>query len=822
MTSIDQIMNGSAGSDPDRDPRNNKRGKRSPSKRRSDKSKDRRDPVKPERDPKAAPGGAPEAIYDRPAPYPGYGPGYGYGYGGYGGYGYGYGGGRQEFPILHYLALARRRWITLLVATLVGLAGTAYKLSITTKLYEAKSLVEMSVRRPRIINRAEAVMDENMRFRNEEVFNTRLAKFRGKAMRTRVVESLKKKGLPAHVAAGGASAEISLIRDSYLVKFVCRDPTPEVAALRANAFAEAAERMMFDENQMMSDKAVAWLRVQADAKKELVEQADAALVAFRKESGLDALLEKKQTSTEAVRSLNKLLVSVDGEKAQLSAFLAALNETDTDLNAVGKLPDAIPHAESIREKLDAWRTAKAELGALKVKYRAQHPKMLAAAKQADVLAQRVGQGVREARATIAESLNLANTRIRNLQKKIEAERERVSDLELQTMQLQTKEAELNREQQVAEMSYRGILNRIEEARLSADEDTTTVTVAETASVPSSPVYPQPGRWLFMGLMLGIAAGAGIAIVREWLDDYITSAWEIEEGIGLRMLGLVPLVDDDERTHLAVACHKGGSSEMAETFAGIRGMLVAPQNAEKSRSILITSTAPEAGKTVVACNLAAMYARSGTRTLVVDLDLRRPQLGKIFAADIDMPSLTHGLAEHIEHDEVFEDLVIESDCDNLYVICNRVARDVSATDIIASDRLKRFLRWAEENYDQVILDTPPHGMLSDVGMLAGQVGGVIMVCRANSTRRRAVRHAIKHLRDIDANVLGAIVNGVAVGWGSSFSGYDYYHQDYYYSGYYYSGEKGKPRRVSGVRDLWDRVREAAGRSAERDDGKTPGP
>ncbi|MFC1497523.1 GumC family protein [Verrucomicrobiota bacterium] len=622
--------------------------------------------------------------------------------------------------------------------------------------------------------------------RSYDIFNTRLEKFKGNSMRKRVAERLAQMGVEDPTNA--AVATISLVPDSYLMRFTCRDADPGRAAVRANVFGEMAEEISLEENRALSDKAVVWLRAQAISKQVLLDKADNALIAFRRENKIDLLESQKKTAEQSVMNLSLEFEVADGEANQAESLAVPLNTFGTNLTMIGELPDETPRGLEIRKKLGEWRGAKTERDNLLIKYRPQHPKITEVNKQIGVLEKQLLIVLNEARLAAQQSLILLTNKANSLRHRIEEQRQLASELDLRIIGLKGQVSALERERQVAENSYQSILKRIEEARLSADENTTTAILSERAIVSTTPVYPRPLRLLSLGLFVSLLLGVGIAMIREWLDDYVTTAWEVEEAIGAYVLGLVPLSKQTKRKEVALSCLHDHSQEMTEAFAGMRTTLDSPQFLQESRSIVITSTAPEAGKTIVACNLAIMFARGGSKTLLVDLDLRRPQIGTVFSVGRDVHNLTDVLSVPTAGDNEFDTLPIASECENLDLVWSKSATKVSVVDTIASDQLKRFVNWAEKKYDHVVFDMPPHGMISDAGVVSRYVGGVIVVCSANRTRKRALRQTLRHFHDLNAEVLGVVINRISFGWISRLGGYDYYHRDYYSTHYYQSGEK----------------------------------
>ena len=184
--------------------------------------------------------------------------------------------------------------------------------------------------------------------------------------------------------------------------------------------------------------------------------------------------------------------------------------------------------------------------------------------------------------------------------------------------------------------------------------------------------------------------------------------------------------------------------------------------------------PGEGKTISACNLAISSALNGARTLLIDGDLRRPQLVNIFNLDEEHPSLLEWLSngeQTLEHNQ----LVFKGIIDNLDVIVSRPLKEINPAELLGRGRLAELLDWARKNYDRIIIDSPPLGPVGDAQVLANQADSTIIVSRLGKTRRRGLKFALSRFREIDAYVLGCIANDVPhslVGLFGGAEGYGY--------------------------------------------------
>ena len=201
-------------------------------------------------------------------------------------------------------------------------------------------------------------------------------------------------------------------------------------------------------------------------------------------------------------------------------------------------------------------------------------------------------------------------------------------------------------------------------------------------------------------------------------------------------------------------------------------------------LLVCSVMPGEGKTVSACNLAISSALNGMRTLLIDGDLRRPQLINIFNIVEEHPSLLEWLSngkDELSHEQLISKDIIE----NLDVIISRPIKEINPAELLGRGQLAELLAWARDHYDRVIIDSPPLGPVGDAQVFANHADSLIMVSRIGKTRRRALRFALARFQETDASVLGCIANDVPHSLSGLFGGAEGYGYAYGYNGSYKS-------------------------------------
>jgi tyrosine-protein kinase Etk/Wzc len=313
----------------------------------------------------------------------------------------------------------------------------------------------------------------------------------------------------------------------------------------------------------------------------------------------------------------------------------------------------------------------------------------------------------------------------------------------------------------------------------AQQATPHVTWAQEPRTPDRRSFPKLPIVLTVAMLGGLALSLGIAFLREMMDTSVRSPRDIARVGQMNLLGMVPHEDDDPQTQgvpLALAISQAPQSIIAEQFRQVRTRLQHTASLETTRSILVTSPGPGDGKTTVAANLAAGLALNGRRILLVDANFRRPDLHKVFGVGNDK-----GFANVLGTGASIESAVTKTSVPNLDLLASG-PKLANATELLEGQGLNEFIDRALEEYDHVIFDSGPILVVSETVALAPRVDGVVTVVRARTNSRGLLQRMRDALRQLKAEHLGVVLNGVRAQAGG------YYNRNIktYYA--YQNGEK----------------------------------
>lgn len=280
-----------------------------------------------------------------------------------------------------------------------------------------------------------------------------------------------------------------------------------------------------------------------------------------------------------------------------------------------------------------------------------------------------------------------------------------------------------------------------------------------------------------GIIVAMALAGGIGLATELLDKSVRTTQDITRHLDVAMLGAIPDVDDEEAkiARVETAVRDVPRSMVAEGFRRIRTNLQFAAPADRQRTVVVTSPVPEDGKTTVACNLAMAQAQSGRRVLLIDANLRKPELQRVFEG---VPP--HGLSNILVGEGNLSGSITKTKIPNLDVLGSGPLPP-NPVDLLSGNRWRDLLKDAQSLYDQIIIDTPPVLLASDSGVLATTVDGVILVVRANRNSRGVAKRACTLLGNVNAHLFGAVLNAARVTRGGYFreqfrAFYDYQPED----------------------------------------------
>jgi succinoglycan biosynthesis transport protein ExoP len=554
---------------------------------------------------------------------------------------------------------------------------------------------------------------------------------------------------------------VSLVKNSKIVNISYTSTNPEFATLVANSVARAYIEEILDMRMSSTKYSIDWMTKKAEEEKVKLDKSERALQDYMRANDIVTLQNKVAITPEKLTEFNAQLIKAGTKRKELESLYnkvvkGSIKDAETIL--------AIASETTLQSLRGQILKAEQNIEELSKKYGKKHPALIRAKEELNVLEQKRDQEIRRVIASIKDEYDLARSNEGSLRGMLSSTKEEALNLNEKFIQYGV----LTREVETSRQLYDALIKGIKEQSVTEEIRTVNVWVVEKAERPGAPVKPKKSLNILLGIIVGLFGGVGLAFFFEYLDNTIKSPDEAETRLGVP-LGIIPLLDSKEQSIEEVVL-KEPQSAFAENYKGIRTPILLSSAGRPPQNILITSMGPEEGKTVTSINLAIAIAQSEHPVLLIDSDLRKPRIHKIFGLDN-----SNGLSTYLAG--VSSDInIVTGPVPNLSIIPSGPLPP-NPSELLGSNRMNELMGALNEKFDIIIWDSPPLMTVTDGLILSKTLDVTIIITRAGKTTYDIVRRGLKSLGDIKSHVLGVVINALDV----KKSGYYYYkYYDYYYS------------------------------------------
>ncbi len=665
------------------------------------------------------------------------------------------------------------------------------------EIYEAKATIIIDIQPPRVLAIREVVeLGAGSFWSNKEYYETQYKIISSRKIAKLAVERLGLSKDVRFLGLEGVKGEelerrladvdpVQVLRDclsvepvheSRVVKVIARHHYPDLARAIANTVAEVYRDQNLAYRSVATENAAGDLSRQFLELKQKLEAAEERFAKFRNENGIimPGIDEQVAIKTDEIQYISKTLHEITTDLEKLSARLTSIGSHD-DIDTLMGLNEVLqnPLIAKYKESLVDLQTEKIRLG---LTFLDRHPKIQAVERQIDTLNKIMAKEVRAIVGALERQRRALEETRRRLVARLnaaKAEAKRLDGLRLDYEKLR-REVEENRS------LYDMVVKRLRETSLSSEIQTNNVRILDRALLPKFPVKPRRALNLTLGLLFGLLGGIMFGFVVDYFDQNIYTREDIEK-LGVPFLGIAPEVaqvdDKAEDADLYILEHP--KSAAAEAARVVHTNLVFSKPEGEVRRIVVSSASPREGKTHTAINIAFTMAMSGRRTLLVDSDMRRPRIHGVFGV-----SRRNGLSNLIIGKTDFDSAIVPTKVENLdFLPCGPIPPNPA--ELLQTEGFVGLLDRLGEIYDCVVLDSPPILAVADPLIIGQLSDGVLLVISAGSTSREMAFRSIQAIRDVNAPILGAVLNKVDLERGRG-RGYYYYRSGY--RGYYYSASE----------------------------------
>jgi len=567
----------------------------------------------------------------------------------------------------------------------------------------------------------------------------------------------------ADIIAERISANITVqpVRNSRIVDVGYTSENPMLAKMIVNTVAKAYIEEILEMKMNSSGYAIKWMTQKAEEERGKLEDSENALQEYMKAKDIITTENKIAIIPQKLSELSSKLTRAETKRNELEALYRKVN--NVSISEAETVP-VIASSRTLQAIRGQILKADQHIMEISKKYGKKHPVMIRAVGDLEILKKKRRQEIQWLIKSIKDDYELANSNEENINKQLE-------DTKFEAVSLNEKFIQYNilkRDVESNRNIYDALIKRIKEQGITEETQTVNIWIVEKADRPEFPSKPNKKRNILLGIIMGLFGGIGLAFFIEYLDQTVKSPDEAEERLGVPVLGMVPLLKSKEEIPEKAVLKSPGSA-FAESYKNIRTSLLLSSAEGVPKNMLVTSVTMEEGKSTTAVNIALAFAQSDYRVLLVDGDLRKPRIHKIFGLDN-----TKGFSTWLAGMTDME-IVRNGPVDNLSLVTSGPVPP-NPSELLSSARVNEFIKVLNEKYDFIIFDSPPMMSVTDSLLLSKALESTIFVIRAGKTTYETVARSLKSLSDINSNMLGVVLNAADV----KKSNYYYY---YGYKNYY---------------------------------------
>jgi capsular exopolysaccharide synthesis family protein len=679
----------------------------------------------------------------------------------------------------YWLMLRERKWYALTVFLITVIAAAAYTFS-RTPIYQAAAMVQV-LRHGQEVLRVQDVVDNNIT--GDTDFNTQIKVLESMAMAQNVASRLSSDEVqqltnPYKGKSGAAPSPVEIIasnrqilpqRLTLMLAIEFRHPDRKMAARVANLFAEEYiaynSRLRVDESM----KAVDELNDRADQQRKKVDDIANALQAFRQSKNLISLEQSKDIVTDKLKALNSMATQTGANLKEAEVRWTQVQDWEKQGKDLTELP-FIAAQSQVGQLMSLITTQKTTVAQLGKRYKAKHPSMIQAVNTLEQTKGQLSAAVADAAATVQAEYD-------NALKTNDEAHQALADQEAKSMELDQYSVEydnLTREFRVNNQLLESMMTRMRETAVTSTIETQNARIIDPALEPGRPISPNVPTNLAMGVLAGIVFGFGFAWLLAVIDDRVKTSFDIESLVGLPLLGVIPRINRMEQPDKAQIVSNGADPMIVEAFMALHSTLRLKDESRNAKLLMVTSTLPGEGKSFVTTNLALAFASQGQRTVVVDCDLRKPNVQNSFRLHA-----AKGVINYCTQGASLDEITIRNVHPNLDVITTGGRSKIPA-QLFNSKEFEALLSELGKRYDRILFDTPPLGVVSDAMNILPMMDGAIFTIRFNKVRRKAAHRSARRLLSANVEVFGAILNDMDMKLAGDYYGeyYDKSYKEYY--------------------------------------------
>lgn len=578
---------------------------------------------------------------------------------------------------------------------------------------------------------------------------------------------------------------IDPVRKTKLVSISFESPDPAMAALVANTVGEEYINSYLDAKIELTTRASLWLNERLTDLKRTLDESEDRLIAFKQENGLVDV-------DGSVGRLNEQeLLLATAELAQARSELSAkenlyreVQAAQGDADFLGALPAFQADPLIQRVKIDQGQ-AQRNLDELRNRYGERHPRVVDAMSQLATLNATLEGHVSRVVGSVAKDYQLAQQRVAGIQAKLNVGKTEIQDIGTKKFELDALEREVSTNRSI----YDTFFSRITEAKSADGLEAANARISDYALPPVQPFKPKKQLIIALAALGSLILSMLMAFLYEQMDETIKGTNDIEGRLGLKLLGILPLIKGGmfnraQSLPLSPLDIPDKNRTFSEAVNTARTAICLDDGEVPRKVIMITSSVPGEGKSTASINLAYSLSQL-ERVLLIDADMRRPTIAKSAGFERNVPGLSNLITQTVPAKQC----IIRGVFEGAFDILPSGPLPEQPLELLSSKRFEKILAQLGNHYDRIVIDSAPTQAVSDALVLSKLSDAVVYIVKSHDTTMELVKRGTERLKQVNAPLAGVLITQVDIEKITAYGG-DYYYQGYYdYYGYHEKTEKG---------------------------------
>ena len=569
-----------------------------------------------------------------------------------------------------------------------------------------------------------------------------------------------------------ASLEVVPIRGSQLIDIRFESTDPALTAAVSNTLAEVYIDSDLEGRLAMTNRATGSLTRQLAELRQNLEQSEQALQAFRDQ---EKLIDVKGVGSLTAQELNELtgqLVDMRRDRTTAETAYRQIMALQGRPAAAYETIPAVLRDAGLQGVKDSKSAVERKVAELRKRYGPKHPKMIAAIAELGAAEKNVAKQILNVVEALKKEYQVMLAKEAHLNRAMNQTRRDMSEINRRAGQL----IALERDVEANRSIYETFLSRYKETSAVSDIQPAHARVVDPAVIPSAPTKPRKNRIILITFILSLFIAMLLAFLIETLDNTLANPQDVENKLHFPVLGMLPKLKINAKTGALRYYSDNSQTPFAENIRTIRSGLLLSNIDEKQKVILVTSAIASEGKTTTAINLALSLGQMGQTVLLMDCDLRRPSVGRVFG----LKAGAAGLTDVMLGTQTLSQAVHTFQKERISIIPAGDAPP-NPLELLSSRRLISGLEALKHKFNYIVIDCAPCVQVSDALVLSRLVNQVVYVLKADATSQQVAEEGIKRLQNVHAPLLGIVLSQVGPPGKSG-------HHSYYYGYYGYGKSK----------------------------------